>query len=134
MRASIVACCAVTKLTNAEPTLPHPSTPIRTSLVTGGRLRGGVLQPKPFVPGQGRGVSELRPGRVLRRLSREAIDPLQTRIVAITKPPLPVPVWGSWAELVVGVEAGFGTSEAFSGLAGGARAGTSGAESTQAWC
>ena len=81
---------------------------------------------------------ELRLGRVLRRLSREAIDPLQTRIVAITKPPLPVPVWGSWPELVVGVEAGFGTSEDLPGFAGaagtGAGAGASAAESTQAWC
>ena len=51
VRASIVACCAVTSLTKAEPTLPHPSTPIRTSLVTGGRLRVAGSPPKPFPMG-----------------------------------------------------------------------------------
>src|SRR3954453_13540114 len=50
----MVARCAVTKLTKAEPTLPHPSTPIRTSLVTGGRLRAGPSPQKPFA------VAELR--------------------------------------------------------------------------
>src|SRR3954451_15790164 len=107
----MVACCAVTKLTKAEPTLPHPSTPIRTSLVTAGRLRGGLWPQKPFAAGQ----------LDLRRAIKEAIEAVPTRIAATSTPPMPAPVLGRLGGVVVdaALPVDTGASETRSGLTAG---------------
>ena len=83
VRASMVACWAITRLTKAEPTLPHPSTPITHELCHGRKATGGDVSPeKPFARGQHRRRSSLR------RLSSDATEPLPTSSAAITRPPV----------------------------------------------
>ena len=118
VRASIVACWAITSLTSAEPTLPQPSTPIRTSFVTGGRLGGGASPSKPFAVARG----------LRRRLKSETTDPLPTSTAASTSPPVPAPVVGSTARAAV-VRCGDGASWDFCGLWRG-----SASDATQAGC
>src|SRR3954447_22431358 len=121
----MVACCAVTNFTKAEPTLPHPSTPIRTSFVTARRLRGGLSPQKPFEAGQ----------LDLRRAINDATEPVPTRIAAIRTPPIPAPVLGRLAGVVVAVAVPFvcGASDARCWVATGTT-GASAADATHAWC
>src|SRR3954454_22408826 len=91
VRFGMSACYQLTNFTRAEPTLPHPSTPIRTSLVTARRLRGGLSPQKPFAAGQ----------LDLRRAINDATEPVPPRIAAIRTPPIPAPVLGRLAGVVV---------------------------------